>query len=66
MIECKVHKYRSRLVDAIVNRVLPREVAQAVMIQTTIVSRSLVTEVGKELPRAGPVVFVLFKGEQDP
>ena len=43
------------------NRVLPREVARAVMVPTTLVLRSLVRDVGKELPRDGPVVFVPFR-----
>ena len=51
----------SRIVDALVNRVLPREVAQAVMIPMTLVSRSLVRDVGKELPRDEPVVFDSFR-----
>ena len=50
-IECEVHEYRCRLVDANVNRVLPREVAQAAIVPTTFVSRSLVRDVGKELHR---------------
>ena len=29
LIGCEVHEYRSRIVDAIVNRVLPREVTQS-------------------------------------
>ena len=32
------------------------------IVPTTLVSRSLVRDVGKELPRDGPVVFVSFKG----
>ena len=51
LIECEVHEYRCRLVDANVNRVLPREVAQAAIVPTTFVSRSLVRDVGKELHR---------------
>ena len=43
------------------NRVLPREVAQAVMVPMTLVSRSLVRDVGKELPRDEPVVFDSFR-----
>ena len=35
-----------------VNKVLPRKVAQAVVVPTTFVSRSLVRDVGRELPRA--------------
>ena len=42
LIGCEVHKYRCRIVDAVVNRVLPREVAQAVMVPKTLVSRSWV------------------------
>ena len=44
-----------------VNRVLPREVAQAVMVPTTLVSHSLVRDVGKELPRDGFVFFVSYR-----
>ena len=52
LIEYEVHEYRCPLiVDVNVNRVLPREVAQAAMVPTTLVSRSLVRDVGKELPR---------------
>ena len=40
-----------RIVDVNVSRVLPREVAQAAMVPTTLVSQSLVRDVGKELPR---------------
>ena len=42
------------------NRVLPREVAQAVMVPTTLVSRSRVRDVGKELPRVEPGLSMLF------
>ena len=42
-------------------RVLPREIAQAVMVPTTLVSRSLVRDVGKELPRVEPVVCMSFR-----
>ena len=42
LISCEVHGYRCRLVDANVNRVLPREVAQAVMVPTTLVSWTFV------------------------
>ena len=41
--------------------ILPREVAQAVTVPTTLVSRNLVMDVGKELSRVGPVVFVSFR-----
>ena len=60
LIGCDIHEYRCRIVDDIVIRVLPREVAQAVKVPTTVVSRSLVRDVGKELPRDEPVVFMLF------
>ena len=43
------------------NRVLPREVTQAVMVSTTLVSHSLVRDVGKELPRDGFVFFVSYR-----
>ena len=49
--------FYSRVKDY-VNRVLLRKVAQAVMVPTILVSRSLVRDVGKELPRDGPVEFV--------
>ena len=39
-------------------RVLPRKVPQTVMVPTILVSRSLVRDVGKELPRDGSVEFV--------
>ena len=45
------------------NRVLPREVAQVEMIPTTLVSRSWVGDVGKELPRDKPIVFVSFRAD---
>ena len=45
------------------NRVLPREVAQAVMVPTTLFSRSWVGDVGKELPRYKPVVFVSLRAD---
>ena len=57
LIGCEVHEYRCRIIEAIVNRVLPREVAQAAMVPTTLVSRSLVRDVGKELPRDNPVIL---------
>ena len=41
------------------NRVLPREVAQAVIVPTTFVS-SWVGDKGKKLHRDEPVIFVLF------
>ena len=56
LIGCEEYEYRSRTADAIVNRILPREVAQALMIPTTLVLRSLVRDVGKELPLVKPVV----------
>ena len=43
-------------------RVLPREVAQAVMVPTTFVLRSLVRDVRKELPRDRPVLSMSFNG----
>ena len=61
LIACEEYEYRSRIVDAIVNRVLPREVTQAVMVPTTLVSRSLVRDIGKKLPRDGPVVCMPFR-----
>ena len=65
LIGCEVHEYRCRIVvvssHAIANRVLPREVAQAVMIPTTLVS-SWVGDVGKELPRTEPVTCMSFQG----
>ena len=42
-----------------VNRLLPREVAQAVMVPTTLVS-SWIGDVGKEPPRDESVIFVLL------
>ena len=59
-MEYGFHEYRCRIVDANVIRVLPREVAQAVMVPTTLVLRSLVRDIGKELPRVEPVVCMLF------
>ena len=61
LIECEGYECRCRLFDANVNRVLPREVAQAVTVPMTLVLRSGVRDVGKELPRLGPVVFVPFR-----
>ena len=46
------------------NRVLPRKVAQTVMVPTILVSRSLVRDVGKELPRDGPVEFAPLLGRR--
>ena len=43
--------------------VLPREVAQAVKVLTTLDSTSGIGDVGKELPRNKSVVSVLFVGE---
>ena len=60
LMECGLHKYRCRIVDANVIAVLPREVAQTVMVPTTLVSRSLVRDVGKELSRVEPVVCTSF------
>ena len=62
LIECEEYERRCRNVDANVIRVLPREVAQAVMVLTTLVLLSWVGDVGKELPRAEPVVCKSFKG----
>ena len=64
LMECGLHEYRCRIVDANVNRVLPREVAQAVMVPATLVFWSLVWDVGKELPRVKPVVFMLFRASK--
>ena len=55
LIGCGVYEYHCRILDAIVNRVSPREVAQAVMVPTTLALRSWVGDVGKELPRVEPV-----------
>ena len=44
------------------NRALPREVAQAVMVPTTRFTE-LGRDVGKELPRDRPVVFVSFRAD---
>ena len=63
-IRCRIRGYRCRVVDAIVNMVLPREVAQAAMISTALVSWSFVRDVGKELPWDGPVVFLSFRGDR--
>ena len=41
-------------------RALPREVAQAVVVPTTLVLRSLVRDVGKELPRVELVICMFF------
>ena len=49
-----------------VNRVLPREVAQAAMVPTTLVSRSLVRDVDKELPRLYPFYLYAHQGWADP
>ena len=51
----------SPTVDANVIRELPREVAQAVMVPTTLVLRSLIRNVGKELPRVEPVACISFR-----
>ena len=66
LIECGVHEYRCRIVDANVNRILLREVAQAVMVPMTLVSRSGVRDVGKELPRVRPGLSMLFLGRAGP
>ena len=55
---------RYRLVDAIVNRVLPREVAQAVKGSNDTRFYGVGSgDVGKELPRTKSVLYVLFVGE---
>ena len=57
--------YRCRIVDAIVKRVLPREVAQAVKGSNDTQFYGVVSgEVGKELPRNKSVVCVLLMGER--
>ena len=61
LMECGLHEYYYPTVDANVIRVLPREGAQAVMVPTTSVSRSLVRDVDKELPRVEPVVCLSFR-----
>ena len=60
LIGCEEYEYRCPTVDANVIRVLPREIALAVMIPTTLVSRSLVKRVGKELSCVELVVCMLF------
>ena len=52
---------RGPTVDANLNIVLPREIAETVMAPTTLASRNLVRDVGKELPRVGPIVFLPFR-----
>ena len=64
LMECEDYDYRCLNVDANVIGVLPREAAQAVMVPTTLILRSLVRNVGKELPRVEPVVCMLFWGER--
>ena len=55
-MECEECECRCRNVDANnVIRVLPRKVAQAEMVPTTLALRSWVGDVGKELPRDEPV-----------
>ena len=61
LITCEEYEYRSPIIDAIVIRVLPREVVQAGMVPKTLASRSLVRDVGKELPQVEPVVFMSFR-----
>ena len=60
---CEEYEYRRRNNDAIENRVLPREVAQAVMVPTILVSGSLVRDVGKELPRDEPVICMPVRAD---
>ena len=60
LMECGLHEYRCRIVDANVNRVLPREVAQAVMVRRHSFNGVLVRDVGKELPRVEPGLSMLF------
>ena len=43
--------------------VLPRDVAQAVMVPTTLALRSWVGHIGEELPRAEPVVCMSFRAD---
>ena len=63
-IRCLRRECRYRLVDAIVNRVLPREVAQAVKGSNNTRFYGVGSgDVGKELPRNKSVVCVLFVGE---
>ena len=64
LMECEEYRCCCRNVDANVIRVLPRDVAQAVMVPTTLVLRSLVRDVGKELPRVEPVVCMSFRANQ--
>ena len=60
LMKCGLNEYRSRIIDANVNRVLPREVAQAVMVPTTLVSRIGVRDIGKDLPRIEHSLYILF------
>ena len=53
------------IVDASSIRILPREVAQALKIMTTLVS-SWAGDVGKELPRAETVVYSMLFGASKP
>ena len=46
--------------------VLPREIAQAVIVPTTLALRSWVGDVGKELPRVEPVNVCPLLGRTGP
>ena len=65
-MRCCVHKYyRCRIVDAIVNRVLPCEVAQFVKGSNDTRFYGVGSgDVGKELPRNKFVVCLLLLGER--
>ena len=60
---CSEYECRYRNVDAIKNRVLPREVSQVVMVPMILVSGSLVRDVGKKLRRDEPVIFASFRAD---
>ena len=63
LIGCLRREYRYRTVDAIVNRVLPREVAQAVKGSNDTRFYGVESgDVDKELPRNKSVVCVSFVG----
>ena len=65
LIGCFRREYRYRTVDAIVNRVLPREVAQAVKSSNDTRFYGVRSgDVGKELPQNKSVVCVLLLGER--
>ena len=63
LIRCRVREYRCRIVDANVRGVLPREVAQAATVPTTLVSRSLV---GRCRQGAASVFILCLLGWTDP